>query len=128
MTTMQAGNDPATDEIRRLNGCINDLTTILALPAIWIGTGSSQIVGTLLEALVGILSLDFAFARLGKSHDESSRETVRLGLAQRKTATLQAQDVGRSLDQWVTGDMPFSSLVVPDPVGEGSITVALLQL
>jgi PAS domain S-box-containing protein len=128
MTTMQAGNDPATDEIRRLNGCINDLKTILALPAIWIGTESSQIVGTLLEALVGILSLDFAFARLGKSHDKSSPETMRLGLAHRKTATLQAQDVGRSLDQWVTGDMPFSSLVVPNPVGEGSITVALLQL
>jgi PAS domain S-box-containing protein len=123
---MKAGNDPATDEIKRLNGCINDLTTILALPAIWIGTESSQIVSTLLEALVGILRLDFAFARLGRSHDAALRETVRL--AKRQGTALQAQDVGRALDQWMTGDLPFSSLVVTNPVGEGSMTVALLRL
>ena len=43
--------DRAADEIERLNGCINDLTTILALPAIWIGNKSSHIISTLLEAL-----------------------------------------------------------------------------
>ena len=126
---MKAGNAPAIDEIKRLNGCINNLTTILALPAIWIGSDSSQIVSTLLEALVGILRLDFAFARFGKkNHDEPSREMLRLASSQQQSAILQTKEVSRALDRWITRDAPFSSFVVPNPIGEGSTTVALLRL
>src|SRR3984893_13450307 len=38
--------DPA-QEIKRLQRCINDLTSLLALPAIWRGSEPSQIVQTL---------------------------------------------------------------------------------
>ena len=41
----------STPEIKRLQSCINDLVSVLALPAIWSGRESSQILGTLLEAL-----------------------------------------------------------------------------
>ena len=123
---MKVANDPAADEISRLNGCINDLTTILALPAIWIGSESSQIIGTLLDALLHILRLDFVFARLDSSHGASHRETVRL--AQRQSASFQAQDIGRALDQWLTPDLLTSSLVVPNPVGEGNITIVHFRL
>jgi C4-dicarboxylate-specific signal transduction histidine kinase len=123
---MKVANDPTADEISRLNGCINDLTTILALPAIWIGSESSQIIGTLLDALLHILRLDFVFARLDSSHVASPRETVRL--AQRQSASFQAQDFGRALDQWLTPDLLTSSLVVPNPVGEGNITITHFRL
>ena len=39
-------------EIKRLQGCINDLISILALPAIWSGHESAQILSTLLDVLL----------------------------------------------------------------------------
>ena len=32
-----------TDEIRRLQGCINDLMSVLAIPAMWRGPESAQL-------------------------------------------------------------------------------------
>jgi hypothetical protein len=43
--------DPAL-EIKRLQRCMNDLVSLLALPAIWRGSGPSQIVQTLLDVLL----------------------------------------------------------------------------
>lgn len=45
------------NEIKRLQRCNNDLVSILALPAIWTGGEPSQIVHTLLDALLGMLGL-----------------------------------------------------------------------
>ena len=70
------------DEITRLQGCINDLISVLALPAMWTARESSQIGSTLLDVLVGMLRLDFAYARLSDSIDSSPIEVVRL--AQRR--------------------------------------------
>jgi len=56
--------EETADEIRRLQGCINDLISVLALPAMWRGQESVQIVSTLLDVLLGMLRLDFAYARL----------------------------------------------------------------
>lgn len=55
--------DPA-EEIKRLQRCINDLVSVLGLPAIWIGSEPSQIVGTLLDALMGMLRLDLIYVRV----------------------------------------------------------------
>jgi hypothetical protein len=85
---MSATIDAAADEIRRLNGCINDLTTILALPAIWSASESSQIVRILLDALLRTLRLDFAYARLAAGPDLSPNEMVRL--AHHQSPSLQA--------------------------------------
>src|SRR5437879_12666286 len=67
------------DEIKRLQSCINDLISVLALPAIWSGSEPSQIVGTLLDALLAKLRLDFAYARLTDSSGGPPLEVVRLG-------------------------------------------------
>ena len=56
--------EQTADEIRRLQGCINDLISVLAIPAMGRGQESTQIVSTLLDVLVGMLRLDFAYARL----------------------------------------------------------------
>jgi hypothetical protein len=53
------------DEIRRLKACINDLVSVLALPAIWSGHAEPSHIGnTLLDVLLGLLRLDFAYLRL----------------------------------------------------------------
>ena len=42
----------STGEVKRLQSCINDLISVLALPAIWSGREPSQILGTLLDVLL----------------------------------------------------------------------------
>ena len=52
------------EEIKRLQRCINDLVSVLTLPATWSGSEPSQIVQTLLDVLLSILPLDLVYIRL----------------------------------------------------------------
>ncbi len=113
------------DEIKRLQSCINDLISVLALPAIWGGSESSQIVGTLLDALLAMLRLDLAYARLRDSSDGPPIEVVRLGHRQHPSVQLQ---VGQALNRWLTGDPAASRFVLPDPAGEGEVSIASFSL
>ncbi len=115
-----------TTEIKRLQSCINDLISVLALPAIWSGSDSSQILGTLLDVLLAMLRLDFAYARLSDASDGPLIEVVRLG--HRLHSSLQPQQFGQALDRWLTDDQTASRCIVPDPVGEGEVWIASFSL
>src|SRR6266851_6736524 len=118
--------EKTVDEVKRLQSCINDLISVLALAAIWSGSESRQTVGTLLEALVAILRLDFACARLNDSIDGSPIEVVRL--AQRRNPSAQPQEVGRALGRWLSGDQTGPRFVIPNPAGEGEVAIASFAL
>ena len=123
---IEAEMEQTTDEIKRLQGCINDLISIQALPAIWSGQESSQIIGTLLDVLVRILVLDFAYAWLSTSMHGSPIEMIRL--AQRRTPEVQAAEVGRAFAGWLTDDPPTPPFVAPNPIGEGNVSMAPFRL
>src|SRR2546427_6345687 len=123
---MEVEMDQTAEEIKRLQGCINDLISDLALPALWSGYETSQIVSTLLDVLLGMLRLDFAYARLSAGIDDSPIEVVRV--AQRRHLAGQPQEAGRALSPWLTGDPPATPFVVPNPVGEGEVTIAPFRL
>ena len=54
--TTEVEAESGRDEIKRLKACINDLVSVLTLPAIWSGREEpSQIGSTLLDALLGLL-------------------------------------------------------------------------
>ena len=59
--------DQTASEIKRLKTCINNLISVLALPAIWSGHEPAQILSTLLDVLLRMLRLDFVYARLSDS-------------------------------------------------------------
>ena len=65
-------------EIKRLQDCINDLISVVSLPAIWKSFDTLQIVRNLIESLVGMLRLDFGYARLNDSNNGSSIEIIDL--------------------------------------------------
>src|SRR5258705_3745088 len=124
---MKVEMEQAADEVKRLKACINDLISVLALPAIWSGHEPSQIVGTLLDVLLGMLRLDFAYARLNDSIGGGTPiEMVRL--AQHRNLTAQPQEIGQALNPWLAGDPGTPPLVMPNPVGEGKVSIAPLRL
>jgi PAS domain S-box-containing protein len=69
--------DPAR-QIKRLQRCMNDLISLLALAAIWRGSEPSQVVETLLDVLLNMLSLDFAYARLNDAFGAMPVEILRV--------------------------------------------------
>jgi C4-dicarboxylate-specific signal transduction histidine kinase len=118
--------EKTADEVKRLQSCINDLISVLALAAIWSGSESRQMLGTLLDSLLAILRLDFACARLNHSIDGSPIEVVRL--AQRQHPSAQPKEVGRALGRWLSGDQTASRFVIPNPAGEGEVAIASFPL
>ena len=64
-------------ETERLKRCINDLVSVLALPAIWTGSDPTHVLSTLLEALRGMLGLDLVYARMNGPPGEAPSEVVR---------------------------------------------------
>jgi PAS domain S-box-containing protein len=118
--------EKTADEVKRLQSCINDLISVLALAAIWSGSESSQMLGTLLDSLLAILRLDFVYARLSDGSDGPPIEVVRSG--QHGHSSVQPQQVGRALDRWLTDDQTASQCVVSSPVGEGEVSIASFSL
>src|SRR5260221_5912416 len=104
--------EQTADEIRHLRGCINDLTSILAIPAMWSGQESAQIVTTLLDAMLGMLRLDFAYARLKDPIGGAPIEMVRL--AQTRDLTAQLQEISEVLNGWLGHDLQKWPLLIPD--------------
>jgi PAS domain S-box-containing protein len=117
--------DQAADEIKRLQGCIADLLGVLALPAIWAGQGPSETLGALLDMLLGMLRLDFAYVWLHSAIDESPIEWLRIG--ERRGRVSQPGDIGRVLGPWLTDPLSTPARL-PNPVGDGEVTIAAFRL
>src|SRR5258705_10780412 len=54
------------EEIKRLQRCVNDLVSILALPATWTGGDRAHIGRTLIDSIASILTLDLVYVRLNE--------------------------------------------------------------
>src|SRR5262245_43317198 len=124
--TVEVEMEQTVDEIMRLQGCLNDLVSVLALPAIWSGHESSQIVRTLLDVLLGMLRLDFAYVRVNDAIDGAPIEMLRS--AKRRQMAPPPQEVGRVLNRWLTDSPRTSPVVVPNPLGAGEVSIVPLRL
>ena len=97
---MTPQTDGSAEEIKRLRRCINDLVSIVALPAVWTGGAPSQIVGNLLDALVSMLNLAFVYARLRSSNGSEPAEMMRIGSVWEPRP--QPQQISERLRPWLT--------------------------
>jgi transcriptional regulator of acetoin/glycerol metabolism len=98
--TTEVEIESRTDEIRTLKACLNNLVSALALPAIWSGHEPSRIGNTLLEALLDLLRLDFAYLRLNDSFGGGAPIEL-IKVVQRRNLTAQPEEVGRALNNWL---------------------------
>ncbi len=121
---MEVQRRSTAEEIQRLQRCINDLVSVLALPAMWLSHDSSQIAITLLDALVRMLHLDFAYVRISDSVEDSGKEWARSA----GRYHIEPEEIGRALDHALTNDTLTETLVLPNPVGQGVVSLALFRL
>ena len=135
-----AAHPEEADEVRRLQRCIADLVSVLALPAMWAGGEPSRVVHTLLEALIGMLHLDLAYVRLRAPDGAAPQETVRV--APSLASILGPDEMRAGLEGLVSSDPmqwsaraqmrfagePFSLLALPLGLnGETGVFVAGCQ-
>ena len=127
----------SVEEIKRLERCINDLVSMLALPAIWRGSEPLQIVQTLLDVLLRMLRLEFAYVRLKDVFPGMPAEVLRV--AEHRKMTLPTQELAPILNDSFTayaqGSLPPISnrfgteeiSIFPVPLGlQGEIGLILL--
>ena len=68
----------SADEVTRLRDCLKDVATIMALPAQSTAGEPDHVVGTVLDALLGMCRLAFVSVRLSGTEGGPSIETVRV--------------------------------------------------
>ena len=123
---MEARLEQPAEEIKRLQRCINDLISVLALPAIWVGADPYQIVRTLLDVLLALLSLDLVYVRMKDPIGGAPIELVRV--PQSQTLTARPQEIAAVLNSWLRDDPHRWPRLVRNPVGDGSLVVIALRL
>ena len=118
------GKEPAIEaaESQRLKAGINDLVSVMALPAIWSGSAAPKIFATLLDVLMRMLHLEFAYATYSGGPDGQLCEIFR---TTQEAPTLTAHGVGEALKS-VRGEGGPRTL--SNPMGDGEVTVASLRL
>jgi PAS domain S-box-containing protein len=102
-SNMDEPRENSAEEIKRLQRCINDLVSVLALPAMWTGAEPTQIAGTLLDTLLAMLRLDLVYVRLKDPVGETQSEMVRVAQSQKLTA--RPQEIGEAINHSL-GDDP----------------------
>ena len=112
------------EEIKHLQRCVNDLISVLALPAVWSGGEPSQIVHTLLDALLRMLQLDLVYVRLKETGGQAPIEMVRFAQSQKHIA--QPHEIGEVLKHWLGADPQEWPPLMRNPLGDRDISIVPL--
>src|SRR5262245_66285467 len=72
-----------------------------------------------------MLQVDFAYARVGNSHG-SPVEAVHV--PRWRPPGSGAGEVGRALERWLGSEKQPYPMTIPNPVGDGDVTIAALRL
>jgi PAS domain S-box-containing protein len=116
---------PVGEEIESLQRCLNDLISILALPAMWSGAEPQQIANTLLDALLKMLRLEVVYVRLNDPSGGEPIEMVRESQSRQPAHT--PQEFGALLRRRL-GDDPRSWPARRNSLGDGDIAVVPLPV
>src|SRR5260221_3216084 len=113
-------------EIKRLQRCINDLVSLLALPAMWSGSRPSDIVQTLLDSLLRMLDLDFVYVGLTNLIDAAPCETVRV--AQSQEQMFRPREICAFLNRWLGDDLQKRYLQERNHIGDEEVSLVSCPL
>jgi len=123
---MEVQPELASGEVKHLQRCINDLVSLLALPAIWSGGDPSEVLHTLLDALVRMLRLDLASVRLTDRVGEAPVEIVRI--AEVRGPMPPVHDICDALSQCLEDGSRKWPPLLRNLMGEGDVSIVPLPL
>jgi len=123
---MEVRPEPASGEIKHLQRCINDLVSLLALPAIWSGSNPSQVLHTLLDTLMRMLRLDLVSVRLKNPVGEASVEMVRV--AQLRGPMPPEHEICEALAHSLADNSRKWPPLLRSFLGEGDVSIVPLPL
>jgi len=123
---MEVQPEPASGEVMHLQRCINDLVSLLALPAIWSGGEPSQILQTLLEVLLRMLRLDLVCVQLKDPVGEAHVEIVRI--AELRGPMPPVHEICEALSQSLDDDSRKWPPLLRNLMGEGDVSIVPLPL
>jgi PAS domain S-box-containing protein len=123
---MKVQSELASGEVKHLQRCINDLISLLALPAIWSGGDPSQVLHTLLDALMRMLRLDLVSVSLTDEVGEAPVEIVRL--AELRGPMPLAHDICEALSQCLKNDSRKWPPLLRNLMGEADVSIVPLPL
>jgi PAS domain S-box-containing protein len=115
----------SAEEIKRLQRCNNDLVSVLALPAIWTGAEATEIVHTLLDALLGMLHLDLVYVRLKAPVGDGPLEMVRVAESRKLP---RPQEICEMLNNWLGDDPQNWPSLARNSIGDEDISIVPLRL
>ena len=118
---MKAQLEHPADETKRLRRYINDLVSLLALPAMWSGTKPCDIVHTLLDSLLRMLDLDFVYVGLTGLVDAAPSERVRVARSQEQM--FRPRELCTFLDRWLGDDPQECYLQERSHIGEQEVSL-----
>jgi PAS domain S-box-containing protein len=110
-----------TTEVKRLQRCMNDLVSVLALPAVWSVSEPSRILEMLLDALMGILDLDFLYARVRLNSHGAPIDALRT--APHFGTGHSPEEIGQALNHWFGEDAQQISEEVFGHLGGREVSV-----
>jgi hypothetical protein len=123
---MEVQSELASVEVKQLQRCINDLVSLLALPAIWSGGDLSQVLHTLLDALMRMLRLDLVSVRLTDPISEAPVEVVRI--AERQGPLPPVHDICDALSQCLKNDSRKWPPLLRKLLGDGDVSIVPVPL
>jgi PAS domain S-box-containing protein len=123
---MEAQVEHSAGEIKRLQRCINDLVSLLALPAVWSGGDPSQVLHTLLDALMRMLHLDLISVQLKNPVGESPVEIVKIG--ELRGPIPPAHDICEALSHSLGGNSRKWPPLLRKFMGGGDVSIVPLPL
>jgi PAS domain S-box-containing protein len=113
--------DPAM-EIKQLRRCMNDLASVLALPVAWKGREPAEILATFMDSLMGMLTLDFVYARVTMEADKKPLEMLRVGPSHR------TDQIAQSLDDWLNEDQIDRPSQTRRKIGDQEISIFPMRI
>jgi PAS domain S-box-containing protein len=123
---MEVLPEHASGEVKNLQRCINDLISLLALPAIWSGGDPSQVLQSLLDALMRMLRLDLICVRLTVPVGEAPVEIVRI--AERRGPVPSAHEICETLGQCLNNDSWKWPPPLRNLMGDADVSIVPLPL
>jgi PAS domain S-box-containing protein len=118
---MDVQRETPGEEIKRLQRCINDLVSVLALPAMWSGSEPTEIVDRLLDALLGMLQLDLVYVRVNDPAGGAPIEAARVAPSQNLMS--RPPELCKAVNQWYGDDPRKWPPVLQTSLGDGNISI-----